>query len=357
VRRLWRYLAACLVVTGLLLGGMACGRGDEHISPSPTANKVGTVAIVTPEKANDYGWNEQGVEGVRAAAKAAGAEVIVQDGAGYGDITSILNQLAASKPQLIFAWASGYNTVAAEVAQQRGIPVVIVGAGGDTANVPGCVVDFETEAHKGSYLAGVLAARMTRTGTVAIVVSAEDENWTKMSGGFIAGARATLPDIHILYAQIGQAGYADAAGGKRVTQSAIAGGADVVFGMGDGSSFGMMQACETSRPPAGAEKVWFIDVIGDKSSLDERGIYLSSVVWDLSSLATLAIKQVEQGAFGSETYWLNTENGIGLLRTQWIPGDVWAAVEEAAAGIAAGDIDVPLTATGAEVKDFLNRDE
>ena len=56
------------------------------------------------------------------------------------------------------------------------------------------------------------------------------------------------------FAQIGQAAYADAAGGKRVTQSVIAAGADIVFGMGDGSSFGMLQAVETANPPAGATR-------------------------------------------------------------------------------------------------------
>jgi simple sugar transport system substrate-binding protein len=347
-----------LLAAPLALAAGCGGRGETTTTPTRSASasagpRVTAVAVITPEKANDFGWNQQGVEGAKAAAASVGAQCIVQDGAGYGDITPIISQLAGNKPQLIFAWASGYNTVAPQIAQQVGIPTVIIGAGGDAANVKGLVADLETNSQNGSYLAGILAAKMTKTGTVGIVVSAEDENWTKMSGGFIAGARSVTPKIKILYVQIGQAGYADAAGGKRVTAGAIAGGADIVFGMGDGSSFGMMQACETAKPPKGAEKVWFIDVIGDKSSLDRKGVYLSSVVWDFTPLDELAIKQVEEGTFGTETYWLGTDNGIKLLQTKWIPADVWTEIETAAEGIADGSIQVPLTKTGEEVKAYL----
>ena len=347
------------VAAAVALAGCTA-RSPEAGGPSPGSStgaggvKVSKVAVITPEKANDFGWNQQGVAGAEAAAVSAGAECIVQDGAGYGDITPILNQLAGADPQLILAWASGYNTVAPQVARQTGIATVIVGAGGDSANIPGLVNDLETDAQNGAYLAGILAARMCRTGVVAIVVSAEDENWTKMSGGFIGGARSVTPHIRILYAQIGQAGYADAAGGKRVTASAIAGGADVIFGMGDGSSFGMMQACETEPPPAGADKVWFIDVIGDKSSLDKKGVYLSSVVWDFTPIDERAIAEVEAGTFGRATYRLDLDNGIELLRTPHIPTAVWAEIETARRGILDGGIEAPLTTTGKEVRAYLS---
>jgi basic membrane protein A len=360
----WRFKVrgpALTLVAALSLVVMLAGCTARPPEDGPSAGsgagaggtKVSKLAVITPEKANDFGWNQQGVEGAQAAADSVGAQCIVQDGAGYGDITPILNQLAGEDPQLVLAWASGYNTVAPQVARQTGIATVVIGAGSDAANIPGLVNDLETDAQGGAYLAGILAARMCRTGTVAIVVSAEDENWTKMSGGFIAGARSISPDIRILYAQIGQAGYADAAAGKRVTASAIAGGADVIFGMGDGSSFGMMQAVETETPPDGADKVWFIDVIGDKSSLDKKGIYLSSVVWDFTPIDEKAISEVEAGTFGRATYRLDLESGIKLLRTRYIPAAVWDEIEAARHGILDGSIEVPLTTTGKEVKAYL----
>ena len=48
----------------------------------------------------------------------------------------------------------------------------------------------------------------------------------RIVGGFAAGALATNPDIKILTAQIGPAGYGDAAGGKSTTETGTAAGAE-----------------------------------------------------------------------------------------------------------------------------------
>ena len=346
-------LVLALVVTAVALVAGCGGRSTSETSPSASAgggNTLTKIAVITPEKGNDYGWNQQGVEGAQKAADAIGAELIVQDGAGYGDITPIMNQLADAGAQFIFPWASGYNTVGPQMAQQLNIPVTASDPGSESANVPQLVQAMETNGQNGGYLAGVLAGSMTKTGTVAIVVSAEDLNWSKMSGGFVAGAQSVKPDIKILFVQIGQAAYADAAGGKRVTANAISAGADIVFGMGDGSSFGMMQAVETATPPSGADKVWFIDVIGDKTSVDKKGIYLSSVVWDWSTLMTQALTDFEAGTMGLKSYYLDLDNGMGLLQTQYIPDEVWSAIDTAKAGVMDGSITVPTLTTSKEVK-------
>ncbi len=346
-------LVLALVVTAVALVAGCGGRSTSETSPSASAgggNTLTKIAVITPEKGNDYGWNQQGVEGAQKAADAIGAELIVQDGAGYGDITPIMNQLADAGAQFIFPWASGYNTVGPQMAKQLNIPVTASDPGSESANVPQLVQAMETNGQNGGYLAGVLAGSMTKTGTVAIVVSAEDLNWSKMSGGFVAGAQSVKPDIKILFVQIGQAAYADAAGGKRVTANAISAGADIVFGMGDGSSFGMMQAVETATPPSGADKVWFIDVIGDKTSVDKKGIYLSSVVWDWSTLMTQALTDFEAGTMGLKSYYLDLDNGMGLLQTQYIPDEVWSAIDTAKAGVMDGSITVPTLTTSKEVK-------
>jgi basic membrane protein A and related proteins len=349
-------LVIALTVLGSVVAlSVGCGgRETETSAASPsTGAKLTKIAVITPEKANDYGWNQQGVEGAQKAADSIGAQLVVEDGAGYGDITPIMNQLASQGAEFIFPWASGYNTVGPQMAQQLSIPVTTSDPGSESANVPQLVQAMETNGEDGGYLAGILAAKMSKTGTVAIVVSAEDLNWSKMSGGFIAGARSVASGIKILFVQIGQAAYADAAGGKRVTASAISGGADVVFGMGDGSSFGMMQAVETATPPSGADKVWFIDVIGDKTSLDKQGIYLSSVLWDWSTLMTKALTDLEAGTMGKASFYLGLDNGMGLLKTKYIPANVWTAVETARQGVLDGSITVPTLTTSKQIKSLI----
>jgi len=356
-RRHFATLAIVVLLIAVLLT-VGCGRSSSSTtsSGSPSAEpsvKVTKMAIITPEKANDYGWNQQGVESAQKAADSVGATLIVEDGSGYGDISPIMTQLATQHPDFIIPWASGYDTVAPQMAQQLQIPVTASDPGTESANVPGLVNAIETDGQNGGYLAGVLAAGMTKTGTVAIVVSAEDLNWSKMSGGFVAGARSINPSVKILFVQIGQAAYADAAGGKRVTANAISAGADVVFGMGDGSSFGMLQAVETATPPSGASKVWFIDVIGNKTPIDKKGVLLSSVLWDFTPIFENAIKQIQDGTFGQKSYFLNLDNGMGMLQTQYIPSDIWTKIETAKQGILDGSIQVPVTTKSSQVKALI----
>lgn len=338
-------------MAAMLLAGSTLPALGQDGSPA-TEGAITTVGFISPEAATDFGWNQQGLEGAQAAADGIGATLIKADGAGYDDPAPILNQLREDGAQFIIAHASGYSTPAAAFALETSVPVLV----GDepTLMKPGLVGTTATNSQEGAYLAGVLAAHTSRTGTLGIVISADTPNWHKQAGGFVAGAKAAKPDIRILEAQIGPAGYADAAGGKSTTETLIAAGADIVFGMGDGSSFGMLQAVENATPPAGADKVWFIDVIGDKTAIDQKGVLLSSVLWDFTGMFEQALVDLNAGTFGSSGYVMDAANGgIKLLQTPHVSAEAWAAVETARDAIASGSVTVPVTVSQQEVDALL----
>jgi basic membrane protein A len=347
----WSVGLAAMLLVGSTVPALAQSPGA---STGTMTSSITKMAYISPEQANDYGWNQQGAEGAQAAADSIGAELEMADGSGYDDPTPILHQLGDNGAQLIIAQAGGYSTPGSQYAHESNIPVIVYDRPDLIA--PGLVGDIATDSQQGGYLAGVLAATMSKTGTLGVVLSADDTNWHKQEGGFIAGALATNPDIKFAIAQIGPAGYGDAPGGKSTTESVIAAGADIVLGMGDGSSFGMLQAVETATPPAGADKVWFIDVIGDKSdpAVDPNGVLLSSILWDFTGAFEDAIAQIDAGTFGTSVYTLDVANGgIALLQTPNISADAWTAVQTALAGISDGSISVPVTATEDEVKALL----
>lgn len=338
-------LLVCGLLLGMMVSGCGEGAGSAATSAPATSGAIRKIGIITPEKGNDFGWNQQGVESAKAIAAELGAEVAISEGAGYGDIAPIFRQLVADKADWIMLWASGYNTVGPQLAEDTGVKTLVIDAL-QKGLIPSLCADFETDAQQGAYLAGVVAARMSKTGTLGVVVSADDLNWDKMAGGFITGAKTTKPEVKIQLAQAGQAAYADAAAGKRVTEAVIAAGADIVFGMGDGSTFGMIQAVENASPPSGADKVWFIDVIGDKTSLDKKNILLTSVVWDYLPVLREAAKDIAAGTYGSKAYSIDLANGgVGLLSSKNIPADVWAEVEKAKQAIIEGTITVPVIKT------------
>ncbi|SON53782.1 Purine-binding protein precursor [Hartmannibacter diazotrophicus] len=305
----------------ILLGGVALAL--MAATSLAGAAELKSIAILTPEAGTDYGWNQQGIDAAKAAAKAAGIEAMVADNLGYGDVRPTLRELAEDGAGLLIAHASGYNTAAPEIGAEMSVPVAIVDR--PDALKAGAVADYTCSGHEGSYLAGRLAAKMSRTGTVGIVVSGEPPSWNSQSAAFAEGAKAEKSDITVRYAVIGPAAYSDAAGGKRVTEALIAAGADIIFGQGNGSSFGMLQAVETTKATDGG-KVYFIDVIGDKTPID-KGYLLSSVVWNLEPVYAGMIEDIKADKFGSRNYGIELkDDSVSLLKTKQIPDDVWGEV-------------------------------
>ncbi len=302
---------------------------------------VDRVAIVTPASRTNQGWDQQGVDNLVEVGETLGIEVEVVENAGYDDITPILNDLASDDVDLIVCHASGYQTVCPEFAQSSGVPVVVIENPGSVA--PGLVADIETQAQEAAYLAGVVAGLETTTGTVAVVVSGEPPTWNFMTVGFAEGLHSVNPKATLLYQVIGEASYDDAPNAKRVTESVIAAGADIVFGMGDGASFGMIQAINeyNAAKAAGDAPVRFIDVIGDKSGTDAGQHLLTSVLFDYRPAYTDLIAQLEAGTFG-EVYTMDLENeGVRLLDLAASADTATPAeVESARTAIIDGTIDV-----------------
>lgn len=306
-------------------------------APPVTAAEVSSIAILTPEQGTDFGWNQQGVEACKAAAAAAGIECLTAEGLGYGDVRPTLRELAGDGAGLLIAHASGYNTAAPEIAEETEVPVAIVDR--PDALRPGMVADYTLSGHEGAYLAGLLAAALTRTGTVGIVTSGEPPSWNSQSAAFAEGVKAEKPAVAVRYAVIGPAAYSDAAGGKRVTQTIIAAGADIIFGQGNGSSFGMLEAVETTKATDGG-KVLFIDVIGDKSSID-KGNLLTSVIWDMTRVYGAMIEDLKADRFGTKAYDIKlADDSVRLLRTANIPDAAWATVMNVRDQVIAGEIKV-----------------
>ncbi|MFO1062035.1 MAG: BMP family ABC transporter substrate-binding protein, partial [Dongiaceae bacterium] len=151
-------------------------------------------------------------------------------------------------------------------------------------------------------------------------------SWNSQSAAFAQGVKATDPSVKILYAVIGPAAYSDAAGGNRVTASVIGAGADIIFGQGDGATFGMLQAVETGKSTKGG-KVWFIDVIGDKTKID-KGNLLSSVVWNLVPVYSGMVEDLKADKFGTHPYSIQlADDSVQLLHTGHIADGTWKELQ------------------------------
>ncbi len=320
-------------------------------TPQPTVDKIG---LVTPASRTNQGWDQQAADALTAISSERGITPDIAENAGYDDITPILKDFEANGDQLIICHASGYQTVCPEFAEESGIPVAVIENPG--AVKPGLISDIETQAQEVAYLAGYLAGKVTTTGTVAIVTSGEPPTWNYMSVGFAEGLHASKPDATLLYSVIGEAAYDDVSGAKRVTEQALTAGADIIFGMGDGASFGMIQAVDEHNQAAGADgqKAWFIDVIGDKSA-DHGNVLLTSVLFDYTNVYNQMINDLATGAFG-QVYTLDVKNGgVRLLDLpDWVSQEIKDDVAKQQQAIVDGTIKVSAIADSAGMKARLD---
>jgi len=333
-----RIVLALALVAVLSLGTIA-GVVAQDATPG-TGEKVTNVAFITPASRTNLGWDQQGADGITAVGQKLGITVEVQENGGYEDITPALKDLKDDGAQLIICHASGYTSTCADFANQEQERVTIIED--KDAVVPGLISNVDTQGQEVAYLAGVLAGKATKTGTVAVVVSGEPPTWNYMTVGFAEGLKATNPTAKLIYSVIGDAAYDDAAGAKRVTEQVLAAGADIVFGMGDGASFGMIEAIRDHNGKAenADKKAWFIDVIGDKSK-DYGDVLLSSALFDYSRIYEQMVKDIEAGTFGKNYVMDVKDNDVRLLDLPAsVPQDVKDAVTKAQTDISAGTIKV-----------------
>jgi len=356
-RRAARGAGALLVVSALTIALASCssqagggGGGDNGSGggSDDAATEVTKLAFVAPENETDLGWNQVGLANSEAAADSLGLEYVAVPDAGWDNIETVLGQVIDDDgANFVIAHASGYGVAAQSVSAQTGVPILAQDSGLEP--VPGELAQALVSAEQGGYVAGIAAAMSTQSKTVAVVISADDVNWLDMAAGFAQGVYSVDPAINVLFGQISASGYADSAGGKAAVETVIAGGADVVFGMGDGATLGYLQAID-AHPG-----VKYIADIGDVTgALKDPSALLTSVIWDYTATYEQAVKDVASGDFGTKDYELTVGNGgLYLQETDNMTAEIKDAVKTATDAIDAGDITPSGAKDSAEVKEVI----
>lgn len=222
---------------------------------SPATLKVGVVLDTGGDQ--DKAFNEYTLKGSRDAATAAGLEFTYLVSASGTDAEQSIENLILEGSDLIITVGFVMGDVTAKAAQRHpevsfaivdyayspgvGCPGIFTdcysGEGG-LANVTSLVFQ-EDEV---SFLAGVLAACMSKTGVVASVSGMEIPPVVRWVTGYQNGARWFNPNVVTLNQYIPE--FDDLEGGKVQGQEFIAQDADVIFGVGGNTGNGGLLAAK-----------------------------------------------------------------------------------------------------------------
>lgn len=322
---------------------------------SDAANKNYTAALVTDGGGiDDRSFNQSAWTGLQAYGK---DNKLKQGTTGYNyfqssdtsDIKTNLQTAVKGGYKLVygvgFAAAPAMNTVAKANPKTD---FAIIDAVVPDKNVASLM--FQSE--QSSYLAGVAAAKQTKSHTVGFIGGVHGDIIDTFEAGFKAGVKATNPDIKVVtqYAD----SFTDAAKGKTIAASMIAGGADVVFQAAGGTGSGVFAEAKANNQKLSTDsdkKVWVIGVDMDQKQDGEytdkdnkkSNFTLVSAVKRVDNAVESLTNKASKGNFpGGKTitYGLK-QNGVGLAKDS-ASADVWSAVEAAQKKIIAGDIKVPV---------------
>jgi len=238
-------LGLTAAIAALALAGLNTSSvGAQAATPAATASASGIkVGLVTDVgRVDDRGFNQSSWEGVKASAAALGIPAEYIETTDPADYANNIDALLGKGDNVIVT--VGFNLADATVkAAQANPKVLFVGVDEFQDPVISNVVGIVFNEDQSGFLAGVLAARMSKSGKVAGVYGASVPAVVRFKEGFENGAKYANPKISVqstYYPGDISKAFNDPTWGATTAGQAIDQGTDVVFAAGGGTGNGAL---------------------------------------------------------------------------------------------------------------------
>ncbi len=322
------------ILATLILGvAIACAgdsrRGQDSVN---TPRDDFRVALLTPGPVSDQSWNAGAYRGLMRIRDSLGAHVSHIQTKTPAEFEENFRQYGAQGYDLVFGHGFEFQDAAKRVGPDfPRTAFVVTSATATGSNVAGIHFSFADA----SYLAGMIAGALTRSGTLGAIGGTELPPVRESFIAFEAGAKRTNPQVRLLTSYVGN--WDDASAGKEQALAQITRGADVIFQNADAAGLGVFQA---------AKERTGIYVFGSNSNQNAVApdVTIGSVVIDLPHAFLTVAREVKEGRFqprvielGSSTDVVRLElNAAFEQRVQRIPPAIRSAVDSVAAQLKAG---------------------
>ncbi|MFE0105160.1 BMP family protein [Streptomyces sp. NPDC059009] len=351
MRRVSRIAVAGCATAALAVSVSACGGTSSDAAGSSDGGKGKGIAIAYDVGGEgDQSFNDAATRGMDKAAKELkiGKEAVEPtDGESDADKVQRLTQLAKKGYNPVVGIGYAYAPAVKEVAKQ--FPKTSFGIVDDATIQEKNVSDLVFNEEQSSYLAGVAAAKATKTKTVGFVGGVNNNLIRKFEAGYVQGVASVDKSIKVKRKMITEkaedGGFSSPDKGKEAASGQIDDdNADVVYHAAGLSGQGVIEA-------AAAKKVWAIGVDSDQYLQKPLAAYkkyiLTSATKDVEGAVYNLAKQVQDGsAKGGVVRADLASGGVGLADSN--PEfkkmtDLQAALKKAEDGIKSGKIKVKTT--------------
>lgn len=216
------------------------------------------------------------------------------------------------------------------------------------------VYSINYKQNEASFLAGMLAAKMSKTGKLGFLGGMDGAVINDFLIGYIEGAKYVNPDIKISAAYIGS--YVDSAKCKEMAIAQYNQNIDIIFTAAGAAGLGTLDAAkELGKYAIGVDSDQAM--IFDSSDPDKAKQIPTSVMKRVDNSLVRAFDMISAGTLkwgGAETLGL-AEDAVGLSDNKYyqsiVPADVRSEIDTARSKIISGDIKVS-TAFGKETSEI-----
>lgn len=330
-----RKISALLLTGSILIGLAGCGAQEPPAQTSETHDPSDVkIGILIPGSPTDGGFCQLAAEAGETVADTKGYSVSIVEAATADTIKQEAETMAAEGYAIVIGHGGQASAPLAEISGDYPDTWFITTGGTEIRDnqFPICLCLEEA-----TYVAGVIAAMMTKTDTIAYSLGGDYPAYRKTTNGFELGAKSVNPDITVMGAVLSATSSNEA---YETTMNQIRAGADVIYSNTNEGQAGALKAV-TENPD-----VYAFGHLGNFIPVAPQQV-IGNVTGDWKSAFLQIVEQVmNQEIEKAETFYLTMDNHC--VAYEWnedlrktLPEEVVTKADEVIQDIMSGKIHVP----------------
>ena len=325
-------IAAVTAVTAAVLVG--CGKKPEAAAPAPAAPAAKAeplkIAFAYVGPVGDGGWTFAHDNARKALEKEFGDKIatsFVENVPESADAERVIRDMASQGNKVIFGTTFGYMETMLKLAPEFKDVKFEHATGYKTADN---MRTYDSRTYEGAYMAGVIAGKMSKTGTLGVVASVPIPEVIRNINSFTLGAQSSNPKIKTKVVWVNE--WFNPPKETEAATSLINGGADVLFQNTDSPA-----VLKTAQDKGKRAFGWDSDMTayGPKA-------HLASSIINWAPYYIKATKDALEGTWATGGVWWGVKEGaIDIVSiAEDVPAETKAKVDEVKAGLKAGTFSI-----------------
>ena len=326
-RSLLKLAAVTAVAAAVLVG---CGKKPEAAAPAPAASAPKAeplkIAFAYVGPVGDGGWTFAHDNARKALEKEFGDKIVtsfVENVPESADAERVIRDMASQGNKVIFGTTFGYMETMLKLAPEFKDVKFEHATGYKTADN---MRTYDSRTYEGAYMAGVIAGKMSKTGTLGVVASVPIPEVIRNINSFTLGAQTSNPKIKTKVVWVNE--WFNPPKETEAATSLINGGADVLFQNTDSPA-----VLKTAQDKGKRAFGWDSDMTayGPKA-------HLASSVINWAPYYIKATKDALEGTWTTGGVWWGVKEGaIDIVSiAEDVPAETKAKVDEVKAGLKDG---------------------